>query len=219
MLAAHPSTAQHIARKLCIRFIGDAPQQTAVDAVAATYAATGGDIRAMMATLLGSQEFISSYDRKVRRPQDYLLATLRATDATLAGNWLNTLGSRLGSLGQLPFRWGTPDGYPDAMADWVNAGAMLGRWNWAFAVAEARAAGIALNLPVLYGSATTPATLVDRLADQLLHRPLLGADRDALVGFAANGGSADRTLSAAELPLRTRELVGLLLSSVYFQYR
>jgi uncharacterized protein (DUF1800 family) len=219
LLAAHPSTAQHIARKLCIRFIGDAPQQTAIDAVAATYTATGGDIRAMMATLLGSQEFISSYDRKVRRPQDYLLATLRATDATLAGNWLTTLVSRLGSLGQLPFRWGTPDGYPDAMDDWVNAGAMLGRWNWSFAVAEGKAAGIALSLPTLYGSATTPATLLDRLADRLLHRTLLDADRDALVAFAANGGAADRTLPAGELPTRTRELVGLLLSSVYFQYR
>lgn len=219
LLAAHPATAQHVARKLCIRFIGDAPQQTAIDAVAATYAATGGDIRAMLSTLLGSQEFISSYDRKVRRPQDYLLATLRATDAVLTGNWLGTVGSRLTALGQLPFRWGTPDGYPDAMDDWVNAGAMLNRWNWAFAVAEARAAGIALDLPALHGNAGTPAALVDRLADRLLHRPLLATDRDDLVAFVANGGAPDRAISAAELPARTRELVGLLLSSVYFQYR
>ncbi|MEO7251137.1 MAG: DUF1800 family protein, partial [Arenimonas sp.] len=32
ILAAHPSTARHVARKLCIAFIGDTPQQTAVDA-------------------------------------------------------------------------------------------------------------------------------------------------------------------------------------------
>jgi hypothetical protein len=86
-------------------------------------------------------------------------------------------------------------------------------------VAEGRAAGIALDLVALAGGANTPAALADRLADRLLHRPLLAADRDALVAFAANGGAGDRVFTAAETPARTRELVGLLLSSVYLQSR
>ena len=219
MLAAHPNTAAHLARKLSIRFIGDAPQQTAIDAVAASLASSGGDIAAAMVTLLGSVEFIASYDRKLRRPQDYVLATLRNTDAQLSGTFLTSIVNRLNTLGQLPFRWPTPDGYHDAMDSWVNAGAMLTRWNWAFAVAEGKAAGVVLDWAALAGTANTPGALVDRLADRLLHRPLLAADRDSLVQFAANAGAIDRLLTTAELPTRTRELVGLLVSSVYLQYR
>jgi uncharacterized protein (DUF1800 family) len=219
LLASHPSTAMHVATKLCVRFIGDAPQQTAIDAVAARFGDTLGDISAAMATLLGSQEFIASYDRKLRRPQDYVLATLRNSDAALSGSYLTSIVNRLNTLGQLPFRWPTPDGYHDAMDAWINAGAMLNRWNWAFAVAEGKASGVALDLVGLAGAANTPTALVDRLTDRLLHRPLLAADRDSLLQFAANGGAIDRVLSASELPTRTRELAGLLLSSVYLQYR
>jgi uncharacterized protein (DUF1800 family) len=220
LLAAHPSTAQHIARKLCVRFIGDAPQQSAIDAVAASYTASGGHIPTMLTTLFGSVEFITSYDRKLRRPQDYVLASLRATDASLSGNFLTPIISRLNTLGQLPFRWPTPDGFPDEMGDWTNTGAMLNRWNWVFALAEGRAGtGIAVSIAGLAGSANTPAALVDRLADRLLHRALSEADRDGLVAFAANGGDANRLLSAGEITARARELVGLLLSSPYFQYR
>ena len=219
LLASHPSTALHIATRLCRRFIGDAPQQTVIDAVAATFTATGGQIPATLMTLFGSPEFISSYDRKVRRPIDYVLACLRTTDALLSGNYLASVVTRLNTLGQLPFRWPTPDGYPDSMDGWINSGAMLNRWNWAVAVAEGKVAGVAINLPVLASNANTALTLVDQLASRLLHRPLGLADRDSLVGFVANGGDPNAVISAANLPARSRELVGLLLSSTYFNYR
>ena len=219
LLAAHPSTAKHVATKLCQKFIGDAPQQSAIDAVAATFTASNGQIRPTLMTLFGSVEFIASYDRKVRRPVDYVLACLRTTDAFLSGNYLATVVSRLNTLGQLPFRWPTPDGYPDSMAGWVNSGAMLNRWNWAVAVAEGRASGVVLNIPALANNANTATSLVDQLASRLLHRPLSTADRDALIGFVADGGDPNAVLSAQNLPARSRELVGLLLSSTYFNYR
>lgn len=219
LLAAHPSTARHVATKLCQRFIGDAPQDTAIDLVTASFTSSGGHIPTVLYTLFGSQEFITSYDRKLRRPQDYVLASLRASDASMTGNYLSSIVSRLTTLGQLPFRWATPDGYPDSMDDWINSGAMLNRWNWAFMVAEGRATGIALDLAGLAGTANTPVTLVDRLSDRLLHRPLGTADRDALISFAANGGASDRVLGSSEITSRSRELIGLLLSCPYFQYR
>lgn len=219
MLAAHPSTARYIATKLCRKFIGDAPQQTAIDAVAATFTASGGHIPSVLMTLFGSTEFISSYDRKVRRPLDYVLACLRATDAVLSGNFLTGIVSRLNTLGQLPFRWPTPDGYPDDMDGWVNSGAMLNRWNWAVAVAEGKVSGVALDIPGLSSNANTPITLVDQLASRPLHRSLSSADRDALIGFAANGGDPGAVIAAQSLTARGRELVGLLLSSTYFNYR
>ena len=219
LLAAHPSTAKYIATKLCRRFIGDAPQQTAIDAVAATFTSSGGHIPSVLMTLFGSVEFIASYDRKVRRPVDYVLACLRATDAVLSGNFLTGIVNRLNTLGQLPFRWPTPDGYPDDMDGWVNSGAMLNRWNWAVAVAEGKVSGVALDIPGLSSNANTPVTLVDQLASRLLHRPLSLADRDALIAFAANGGDPNGVIAEQAMTARGREMVGLLLSSTYFNYR
>ena len=39
-LAAHPSTAAHIAYKLCVRFVADDPPDTLVDQAAQTFLAT-----------------------------------------------------------------------------------------------------------------------------------------------------------------------------------
>ncbi len=220
ILAAHPSTARYIAEKLCIRFIGEHPQTTAIDQVAATYTATNGDISAMLLTLFGSEEFMASYDRKIRRPVEYLIGALRVAEPSLTGDYLSKLSTRLVSLGQLHFKWPTPDGYPDEMAAWINSGASLTRWNWVFGLAEDKiSAGIRINIANLIGSANTPTLLVDQLTARLLRRTLTVEDRDRFIGFAANGGSPTLVLDSATINLRARELVGLMLSSKYFQYR
>ena len=220
ILAKHPSTARYIAEKLCIRFIGEHPQATAIDQVAATYTATNGDISAMLLTLFGSTEFMSSYDRKVRRPVEYLIGALRVMEPSLTGDYLSRLRTRLVSLGQLHFKWPTPDGYPDTMAAWVNSGASLTRWNWVFGIAEDKiSTGIRINVASLIGSANTPQTLVDQLTARLLRRTLTTADRDRLINFAANGGATTVVLDSTTLNLRARELIGLMLASKYFQYR
>ena len=71
----------------------------------------------------------------------------------------------------------------------------------------------------LLGSANTATQLVDALALRVLRRTLSTADRDRFIAFAANGGSATATLDSATLTLRGKEMLGLLLSSAYFQYR
>ena len=219
LLASHPSTANYIAAKLCRRFIGDAPQQTAIDAVASAFTTSDGDLPTVYTALFGSPEFIASYDRKIRRPVDYLLACVRATGASLGTGYQNSLQTRLNALGQLPFRWPTPDGYPDEFADWVNSGAMLNRWNFAFALVENRLPGLAVDMAGLLAGANTPALVVARLADRLLHRALSAADLQDLLVFAADGGSVDRVMSTSEANARGREIAGLLLSSPYFNYR
>jgi len=220
ILATHPSTARYIAEKLCLRFIGEHPQTSAIDQVAATYTATNGNIPAMLLTLFGSMEFMSAYDRKIRRPVEYLVGALRVAEPSLTGDYLSKLSSRLTTLGQIPFKWPTPDGYPDEMADWVNTGASLTRWNWVFGLAEDKiSSGIRINVPTLISTANTPQLLVDRLSARLLRRTLTVEDRDRFISFAANGGSATQVLDATSLNLRARELIGLMLASKYFQYR
>jgi hypothetical protein len=174
----------------------------------------------MLVTIFGSNEFVASHDRKVRRPGSLIPASLRITGASLTGDYMPALLNRLRLLGHLPFQWLAPDGYPGYIDYWINTGSSLNRWNWMLALAEGRAySGITVDLPGLYGSATTPTQLVDALALRVLRRPLAADDRTSLVNFAANGGDPNAVLSAANLLLRAKEILGLHLCSAYFQYR
>src|SRR5919108_98294 len=56
-LAEHPATARFISRKLAERFVSDDPSPTLVESCARTFLSTGGDIAAVMKTLIGSSEF------------------------------------------------------------------------------------------------------------------------------------------------------------------
>jgi hypothetical protein len=220
ILATHPSTAKFIAKKLCVRFIGDTPETTIVDQVAATYAATSGDIKSMLWTIFGSAEFMASYDRKIRRPIEFVLGAVRVTEPSLTAEYFQKIYVPIVTMAQVPFQWPAPNGYPDSLAYWVNTGALLSRWNWAFGLAEVTVgSGIRINIPNLIGTANTPTTLVDRLSARLLRRTLAVADRDRFINFAAQNGSPTQVFSGTTLTLRSRELIGLMLSSPYFLYR
>ncbi|MEO8001592.1 MAG: DUF1800 domain-containing protein [Arenimonas sp.] len=220
ILATHPSTAKFIAKKLCVRFIGDVPETTIIDQVAATYTATNGDIPSMLWTIFGSAEFMASYDRKARRPSEFVLGVLRVTEPTLTADYLAKVVVPITAMGNMPYQWPAPNGYPDSLNYWINTGAMLSRWNWAFGLAEDTISNtIRINIPGLISTANTPTTLVDRLSARLLRRTLASADRDRFINFAAQGGSVTQVFNSATLTLRARELIGLMLSSPYFIYR
>lgn len=221
LLAAHPSTARHIARKLLCRFVEDVPAAAAVEAVAAVFTRSGGDIRATVAAVLHSADFHASADRKFCRPAEYLTACLRASDAVMDGEaGLRVLTAALTAQGQAPLNWPAPNGYPDLQGYWLNTAALLARWNFALALFQRGvAAPLHVDIAALRGAAVTPAALVERLAARLLHRPLAAAARDLLVAYAAAGADPALPLATAQLDAATRELGALLLASPYHQYR
>ncbi len=134
ILAAHPSTAQFIASKLCRRFISDTPAQASIDAVAAAFTLSGGDIKDTLRALFATDAFRNSADLKFTRPSEYLAGLVRAlapdtsypTDNGLLFFFAQSI------LGQLPFYWPTPDGYPDEQSYWASTGGMLNRWRLSF---------------------------------------------------------------------------------------
>ncbi len=54
LLAVHPATARHLARRFAARFVPDEPSKALVDRLAGVYRATGGDTRAMMRAMMGA---------------------------------------------------------------------------------------------------------------------------------------------------------------------
>ena len=57
MLARQPATARFISTKLAQRFVSDTPPPALVEAMAKTFLASDGDIKAVMRTMLGAPEF------------------------------------------------------------------------------------------------------------------------------------------------------------------
>jgi uncharacterized protein (DUF1800 family) len=226
LLAGHPSTANFIAAKLCRRFVSDTPPASVVAAAAATFTATGGDLREVMRTILTSAEFAASADAKSKRPFEFLPAAVRAVGATvtLGGTTGGTksLYTQLHNLAQSPFDWPAPNGYPDAAGAWINTNGLLGRWNVAVALVNNALVGVHVDLASLAGGvpgSQTPRQLVDRLTDRILHRQLTAADRSQLLAYAATGVPTGQPIGAAAFPAKAADIAALLLDSPYFQVR
>jgi uncharacterized protein (DUF1800 family) len=220
LLAAHPSTARFISRKLAVRFLGDATAETLVDRLAETYLASDGDIRAVLRVLLLSEDFRHSADQKLKRPVEFVASVLRVLDARISGNLYRPITDTLTTLGQVPFMWPAPDGYPDVRTHWISTTAVLSRWNFVFALLEGEFAPILqVDLAALAAGASSPNAIVDRLATRLLRRPLADADRAQFVAVAAGNSLPHRPLPGAIRRDRIRDVSALMLASPYFQYR
>lgn len=137
MLCWHPNTARFIAGKLAKFFIGYNPDPAIVEAVATAYLNHAGDIRAMLRVLL-SPPMMTHATPKLKRPQYFATSLARATGAKVAavGSSRNYVGSAMAAMGQQPYRWPTPDGYPDSLTAWGKS--MLPRWTLASRLLDGR---------------------------------------------------------------------------------
>ncbi|MBK7645008.1 MAG: DUF1800 domain-containing protein [Planctomycetes bacterium] len=140
-LARHPATARHIATKLCTRFLADLPPAAAVADVAAAFEASAGDIPSTLRALFSRPEFEQLRGVKLKRPFHYLVSILRASAAQTDGG--PALASYLARMGQAPFQYPTPDGYPEEASAWQ--GALFWRWKLGFALANGRVAGTRID--------------------------------------------------------------------------
>jgi uncharacterized protein (DUF1800 family) len=206
LLAGHPACARFVAAKLCRRFVADAPPPALVDRAAATFTATGGDVREVLRVILLSGEFRNSAGRKLKRPLEVVVSALRTLEARLSALGMETLLSVLFSMGQLPFDWPPPNGYPDVAEAWGNANGMLDRWNLALALGWNQLPGVAADIDGLASGPRQPAALADHLAERLLGRPLTGMSRRQLIRHLEDGGA----ISGA---------VALILASPEHQWR
>jgi len=179
-LARHSDTANKIAYKLCIRFIGDyvTPSDTIVATVADAFLANDTQIAPTLRVLFQSNDFKASAGLKARRPFEFVAGTLRAAgvtfDATQAVPFKNVVNSRMNALGQPLFAWSFPNGYADADYKWVSAGSILDRWNLARKVAVD---GLALSMFDIEQILGTPAptrvgAVIAKLANAVLSEPL-----------------------------------------------
>ena len=77
-LAVHPSTARYVCTKLAQSFLADRPSSDSILAMESAWRATGGNLPAVYEAMIQSanQEQLLGY--KIRLPEDYVVAGLRA---------------------------------------------------------------------------------------------------------------------------------------------
>ena len=179
-LARHPATATRVARRLCTRFISDAPSKAVVAHVAQAFTQSGTDIKATLRALTSHPEFAASIGAKTRTPTDDAVATIRAVGVAPQrpvefDDFANAFVFQVGNMGQQPFDWPRPDGFPDVADAWTGVSRMIGSWqaHWQLAGGyyprgAATYRSHAQWLPTL---PVTFAELVDDVSRRLLARP------------------------------------------------
>ena len=210
ILAAHPATADFIAAKLVRRFVADEPPAALVNRVAQTFRDSGGDIRAMLRVIFLSDEFADA-PPKLKRPFPFLVSALRALHADVRPT--RDLGHWLERLGQLPFHWPAPDGYPDVSSAW--AANLLPRWNVALKLAHDEIPGVTPRLAQIGERADvqTSAEAVALFAGLVNGRLPNDEIRQQLLTYVGNNPLDDH-----ETRLRLRDAVALLLAGPQFQW-
>jgi uncharacterized protein (DUF1800 family) len=120
---------------------------------------------------------------KFKRPFNFLVSALRATNAQTDAS--PKLVEYLQRLGHAPFRYPTPDGYPEEATHWQST--LLWRWNFADALAAGTIKGTRVD-----------RQLRTRLADDALLATCLGrrASMDERAAFTDSGRNLALVLAA-----------------------
>ena len=132
-LGTHPATYRSLATKLARHFIADTPPPDAVGRISAALGRSDGNLGAAAAAVVAERAAWKPL-AKLRTPQDYTLAVLRAAGVT-ATDGTGLLGV-LASLGQPVWSAPLPNGWPDRAADWADPETLLRRADWAYRVAD-----------------------------------------------------------------------------------
>ena len=142
-LAHRPETARHLARKLAVHFVADAPPDDLVAALAETCTQTGGDLTRVYARLLDHPAAQSGQFTKLRQPLDFIGAGIRA---------LGIPGSSIARMNPAAFKRGFhypltlmgqpfqrpegPNGWPEDSASWLTPQGLAQRISWSMQVPQ-----------------------------------------------------------------------------------
>lgn len=218
-LCQHIGTARNLCRKLCRRFISDSPPEDLVESAAQIWKAqwqAPDQIAQVMRHILNSSAFKTTWGEKTKRPWEALMQAFRATSADITpkprtGTWnsYSELTSLFQQTGHGPFRWPTPDGYPDHSRKWQAVSPLSQTWRVLSRLPELRIPGGDENSPSAYflrieevsrAQFPTPAlatagAVVDFWISRLHGYPILPARRDEIVCFL--GQKTDPAQAAA----------------------
>jgi uncharacterized protein (DUF1800 family) len=202
ILASAPQTARFIARKLARFFISDSPDEATVGAIAGTFAATNGDMKAVMRTVLTTDAFTdpAGFMSKVASPTEFVVTNLKLLGAKSVDQ--SVLGA-MRSMGQELFNPPNVAGWPGGRS-WISTDTIFTRLNFADRIVSNRnTEGPTYVDPaaVLGGAKDAVGHFVDLLTDGLVS----DANRQVLQDYFSGAAKA--------ADAKIRGLVHLILST------
>lgn len=168
-LALRPETARHVTGKLVTHFLTDAARPELVDALSEVWMRTWGDLAAVTGAMLDLPAFWSTQAQKARNPVEFLVASLRALGVSGADvmaatekDFRQLIMAPLIAMGQPARGAAGPDGWPEALTDWITPQGMAARINWA--ISAPKRLGKTMPDPV----ALVPEVLGPRASERLI---------------------------------------------------
>jgi uncharacterized protein (DUF1800 family) len=178
-IARRPETAQYISRKLAVHFVSDNPPDDLVQAMAAVWRDSQGDLPQVYRVLVTHPALADTFRQKVRQPYDLLVAGFRALGVTGAQITAleHPLNARMtfdpmNAMGQPWGRQNGPDGWPEEAEAWIAPQQLAARITW---------------------SMNMPGRMVRNLPDprELLQTSLGGTQSEALAWAVPKAESED----------------------------
>lgn len=216
MLAAYPSVARFIAQKLAVRFVADNPPASLVEKMADKFLRTTGDIRAVLTTMVTTEEFWDkSYQAvKIKTPLELVAGSLRATGAQVDNyrgliRWCTQMGQPL-------YAYQAPTGYPETADFWTNGSTLLNRINYANELASGNISGVEVDLLAL-NDEHQPKSEKEALAiylEKLVPARNAQESYELLLPVLANPNFAQQVETRANIDLKTTGVATTLGSKV-----
>jgi uncharacterized protein (DUF1800 family) len=230
MLARHPATARHVATKLVRHFVADDPPPELVQELERVFLATDGDLKQVTRALFESDAFYQReyYQAKVKRPFEFVASAVRLTGlsnvAQLPGASLELglFAFPLYAMGHLPYAGSAPTGYPSSANEWVSAGAMIGRMDFAWKLTEGNIGGflfdpVAALRWIAEAAGETPGSppaSPEALADAVLGQVMYERPADALRASIVADLARQTEMNSLDLAARA---LALAVGSPQFQ--
>lgn len=208
MLLVHPSTASYLSWKMARWLLAYEPPTSVVNATAATYTRTGGDIKEMIRTILTSENLMAA-PAKYKRPFHLAVSSLRALgmDPTTVPNIRPLRQTADATIGQRLYNWQQPNGYPDNVEWW--SGLVLTRWNYAQYLAAQASTTTARVDTMLFRAPDTADGVMTQIQQRVFGGEMPASLRSSLTTFLRGGTYSDT---------RVRETLSLALSAQEFQW-
>ncbi|MBC7771190.1 MAG: DUF1800 family protein [Pyrinomonadaceae bacterium] len=189
-LAAHPGTARFISTRLVQHYLAVPAPTHIVDALAAVFLESGGDMRQMLTTLAAQPQFWErNAPPRLAHPLQFSLRLSRASGNVNPWN----IGDYLQRSGVGLFDRSTPDGYPEEDAAYTDSNALLQRWR----LAQDNIWQLSETLPpaIRYGefpkdaasAATWSQTVIDLIAVRIIGHVLDDVSNEAALNVLAQG--------------------------------
>ena len=144
-LAVHPQTARFISWRLAQRFVADDPPARVVDRMAATFLSSGGDLGAVMRTLVSTAEFWAEAfgGGKVKTPLEFVVSSIRAVEGQVSN--ARAVAAQLNTMGMGLYAAVPPTGYSNRGSEWLNPSSHLSRMNFGLDLAANAIQGVAVD--------------------------------------------------------------------------